>query len=468
MKYILGFLACLIIVVLYHAVGIAVFGWKHGGGAIPMLVLMAAVISTWRAITGNRKIQGNQLDESCSSHSGSVPTHEVASSSRIQPKVELQVYVKPPYEPQRCLSLDVVNLKLRSGDLCGGEPAWIKGLPDWTRLDAIDGVIVPEHPLRTEGASMSREVRLDVPPPFTGRLLPSNSVGTDSQAPLEGTALHCDGAPIGRPYRKLGLLFSLGVFCFLVFLGLIDRRTQAPFSGQTNTRAAANTKEVLTPSLSQGESPGGPTPNSKKSGLSDENIVQEPSPSELTVKLQRGVSIEIPKEWSVLSGGRKKDLDTVVNSKLSASANSFQELSDLSFAANLFDDNHKTIAILNVRYYPEEEIAQEDVLAATPEEIIEVDTMLRSGITESGKAAGFIVKTWLGTRKVDINGVLVLLTEYCKISEIQGDEFRVRLVRVLSGENSFTLTVSYKMAESSKLEPMTDRIIDSIRVDNLK
>ena len=50
MKYVLALAACFGIFVVYAIIA-GVMGWKHGGGAIPMLILFAAIVGTWRAIT---------------------------------------------------------------------------------------------------------------------------------------------------------------------------------------------------------------------------------------------------------------------------------------------------------------------------------------------------------------------------------------------------------------------------------
>lgn len=50
MKYFLALAACFGIFVLYAVIA-GIMGWKHGGGAIPMMILLAALIGTWRAIT---------------------------------------------------------------------------------------------------------------------------------------------------------------------------------------------------------------------------------------------------------------------------------------------------------------------------------------------------------------------------------------------------------------------------------
>lgn len=49
MKYALALAACFGIFVAYVVLA-AVIGWKNGGGMIPMLILVAALIGTWRAI----------------------------------------------------------------------------------------------------------------------------------------------------------------------------------------------------------------------------------------------------------------------------------------------------------------------------------------------------------------------------------------------------------------------------------
>lgn len=50
MKYALALAACFGIFLVYVVIS-GVMGWKHGGGAIPMLILFAALVGTWRAIT---------------------------------------------------------------------------------------------------------------------------------------------------------------------------------------------------------------------------------------------------------------------------------------------------------------------------------------------------------------------------------------------------------------------------------
>lgn len=50
MKYVLALAACFGILVLYAVIA-GFLGWKHGGGVIPTLILVVALVGTWRAVT---------------------------------------------------------------------------------------------------------------------------------------------------------------------------------------------------------------------------------------------------------------------------------------------------------------------------------------------------------------------------------------------------------------------------------
>ena len=57
MKYAIALAACFGVFIVYIVIG-GVMGWKHGGGAIPMMILFAALVGTWRAITKNDEGKG--------------------------------------------------------------------------------------------------------------------------------------------------------------------------------------------------------------------------------------------------------------------------------------------------------------------------------------------------------------------------------------------------------------------------
>src|SRR5687768_7893454 len=64
-RYVLAVVACAAIVFAYSAVGVAL-DWKHGGGALPMILLFVALGATWRTITRMARssiaVQGDERD----------------------------------------------------------------------------------------------------------------------------------------------------------------------------------------------------------------------------------------------------------------------------------------------------------------------------------------------------------------------------------------------------------------------
>lgn len=182
------------------------------------------------------------------------------------------------------------------------------------------------------------------------------------------------------------------------------------------------------------------------------------------VKLPKGVSIEVPKNWVVLSGNQRITLDSAVESGLDLSGIK-QGGSEFPFAANYYDDKGNTLGILNVRYYPQLELTQADAQSANAQYVKELDAALKENMITSVKAFNMTVTSWAGTQKSVINGITVFLTEYQRKSLKGSGEFRVRLVRVFAADKSFTLTVSYHEAASFLLKPITDKIINSLSVE---
>lgn len=181
-----------------------------------------------------------------------------------------------------------------------------------------------------------------------------------------------------------------------------------------------------------------------------------------TVTLPRGVTIDLPKNWVVLSNNQRITLDTFVESGLDLSGTA-QVPSELPFAANYYDDHRNTIAILNIRYYPQFDLSQSDARNATSLDVQELDSALKENMLKEMKAFGMSITSWIGTSKTEISGITAFVTEYRRASLKGAGDFRVRLVRVFADDRSFTLTVSYLESASMVLRPITDRIIGSLK-----
>lgn len=192
-----------------------------------------------------------------------------------------------------------------------------------------------------------------------------------------------------------------------------------------------------------------------KSVFASSNFVQ--------LELPKNIFIELPKNWVVLSNNQRITLDSVVESGLDLSRIEQQD-SMLPFAANYYDDNGKTAAIINIRYYPESDLSQRDARQISDSDVDEIDIAWKKNLIKGVEVFGITVKSWKGTKKVKINRIVAFQTEYRRNSIKSNSVFRVRLIRVFANNRSFTLTISYRESDELFLGKITDRIIASLQM----
>ena len=182
----------------------------------------------------------------------------------------------------------------------------------------------------------------------------------------------------------------------------------------------------------------------------------------VSIRLPKGVTVELPRNWEVLSNNQRITLDSWVqaNNEANGVANASSEL---AFAANYYDEQKSTAGIFNIRYYRNLNVSQTDAMAAGAADIKELDAVLRQNVVPGIEMAGGRLLAWLGTTKLSINDTSAFITEYRRLSS-QGRVFRVRLVRIFNGQKSFTITVSYREDQDFFLRTICDRIINSIRI----
>ncbi|MEX2374794.1 MAG: hypothetical protein WD942_04300, partial [Dehalococcoidia bacterium] len=180
------------------------------------------------------------------------------------------------------------------------------------------------------------------------------------------------------------------------------------------------------------------------------------------VALPFDLSVEVPANWIVLSDNARVTIQAWAETYTGGASPS-----DLDFAANLYDDRGNTIALLNVRYYPDLDITQAEARAATDADVADLDALLRSDLEPNLSAAGIELLEWKGTSRTDLPEVVAFVTEYRRTSIVGTGAFRVRLVRVFNAEHSFTVTVSYHESLEALLVPITDRIINSVEVGEI-
>lgn len=155
----------------------------------------------------------------------------------------------------------------------------------------------------------------------------------------------------------------------------------------------------------------------------------------VTIKLLRGLTLDLPKNWVVASN-------------------------DDLLSAQYYDESRRVVGIVFMNYTPNITLSQKYAQQLTPQGVNELDAIFKEGISGSGTP----ILSWDGTKKVNINGLTVLISYYRRQSLMSSGAFRVRSVTVLASQQSFKLTVSYHESEESYLEAITDRIIKSIKL----
>ena len=99
------------------------------------------------------------------------------------------------------------------------------------------------------------------------------------------------------------------------------------------------------------------------------------------------------------------------------------------------------------------------------QDLRDFNNLVKKNITKGVKLAGTSVTNWYGTEKIKIRNKVYLLSKYRRRSVSNTNNFfKVSLLRLLDGRNSFTLTLSYKEKEEYLLKPIIVYIMNSVRL----
>ena len=178
----------------------------------------------------------------------------------------------------------------------------------------------------------------------------------------------------------------------------------------------------------------------------------------IRVPLGKGASIEVPRNWIVFSGNQRITIDTFVEAK-----GYRQTESSLTFAANLYDDRGKTMALINARFYPDNPITQAEARQVTASDLKEIDVEMKKASEVPLKAMGAKMENWFGSKMQVINGLYVLAHEHQYSIVRDNGLTRVRGLRVWRSPRSFTVTISYREREATMLLPIVDYMTNSLR-----
>jgi hypothetical protein len=178
----------------------------------------------------------------------------------------------------------------------------------------------------------------------------------------------------------------------------------------------------------------------------------------IRVPLGKGASIEVPKNWTVLSGSQRVTLDAFVEAK------AYRKIeSELSFAANLYDDQGKTMALINARFYPNNPLTQAEARRLSPDDLREIDIEMKKGAEAFLNARGIRMTKWLGANVQVINGLYVVVYEHQHSGVGEHGTTNVRSLRVWNSPRSFTVTLNYRERHATMLLPIIDYMTNSLR-----
>jgi len=183
------------------------------------------------------------------------------------------------------------------------------------------------------------------------------------------------------------------------------------------------------------------------------------------IKLPENVTVNLPDNWTTWTEKETAALGKSTKEKTKNIGNVGVK-SKLAFASNYYDSSKTTLAMFNIRYYPEYELTQYDISHAEEKDVQLIDYTLKSSIEKGLKAEGLEIIDWLGTNRVLINKATAIITEY-KRSSIKGKSFCVRLIRYFNKEKSFVITISYRIDNTLTLRPICDEIINSIKPESI-
>ena len=180
------------------------------------------------------------------------------------------------------------------------------------------------------------------------------------------------------------------------------------------------------------------------------------------VSLTKGVTIDIPRNWSVMSNNKRITLDTWKESVLESHKLTDVENS-LPFAANYYDDRGEVAGTFAIRFYPNIVVSQSEAIAADSVFIKELDAGVRDNFTKGYEMSGGKLIAWLGTTKKSINNSVYFISESRQLSP-RGVAMLGILVRYLNSGKSFTIIISYREDQEYFLRPIYDRTIRSIQM----
>lgn len=234
------------------------------------------------------------------------------------------------------------------------------------------------------------------------------------------------------------------------------------FSSEVRTVAAAdaNTKEIA-----KANDTASTNATAASDRVQSENLFAKflpPADDSRRISLRPWLSIELAPGWEP----NDKAFGEALSQYMQDRGMDGETARDSFMARKLDTLALKSVAQMNVRFYPNQTLTQGQVAAMTSEDVAAFDSALHQGLLHAAAQSGFRVEVWTGTSLEKIAGLNMFVTRYTRTSGGDDPQSKVSMFRVLDGPHSFTLTTSYALdaAEETKVE--ADKIAETILVSS--
>ncbi len=190
------------------------------------------------------------------------------------------------------------------------------------------------------------------------------------------------------------------------------------------------------------------------------------------LKLPRGVSLELPRNWTILSKDERSALKEAMNVGASEREQAFVD-AELSFAAKLVDAEGRTLAFLNVRYFPgagsnPQAMSQASLTSLSAQDLATLDQESRAEARQALAGSGTTLTSWGGTSRIEVSGVLGFQREFVRPASDGVEPLLVRIQRFPLGERTFSITTTIPVSAQQLAGPICDEILQSLQVEQSK
>ncbi len=179
----------------------------------------------------------------------------------------------------------------------------------------------------------------------------------------------------------------------------------------------------------------------------------------IRIKTGDGASIQIPKNWSIINNSARTTLDASVE------ARGIRSPGPLPFAANLYDENGKTLATVNIRVYQDSRLTQENCENLTEQQIKEMRDLIEKETRSSLSLLGVKDAVFESATKRSVSGLCAIQHAHYYSLPTGKERIRETRLRIWAAPRSYTVAVAYNLRQEFILQPISNNILGSFLLE---